>query len=160
MPCATCALLPGLLLLVGGSKSDLILTIPVSAHPPFPASQIPSTRDRVIDAADLPTDLKSQLQDNLTVAGIALAAVVGFQAFTLALTACQCSAVNPLNQGVLDEEEAAGQSLLGGKGKSKKEEEGSKGKKSSAYETEEAATAAGRYKSGKAAEYYEKYGVR
>lgn len=113
-----------------------------------------------MNAAALPEDLKSELLSHLTIAGIVLLAVVGFQAVTLALVACQCSAVDPLNQGLLDDDEAA---LLAStrlrnarSGRNKEQPE----KLVSDEDLEAAASASNRYKSGKAAEYYSKYGVK
>jgi hypothetical protein len=139
---------------------------PIQLTPP-PRAQIPSTRDRVINAADLPADLRDDLQTNMTVAGIVLLAVVGFQAFTLALVGCQCAAVDPLNNRLLDDDAGDSTALLGrdkGSSSSKAAGGGASAARLSSAEradrSEAAVSAAGRYKSGKAGEMYEKYGVR
>jgi hypothetical protein len=105
----------------------------------------------------------------MTVAGIVLLAVVGFQAFTLALVGCQCAAVDPLNNRLLDDDAGDSTALLGrDKGSSSSSSKAAGGGASAARlssaeradRSEAAVSAAGRYKSGKAGEMYEKYGVR
>ena len=86
-------------------------THPPTHTPPHPL-QVPSTRPRVIDAAALPASLRSDLDANVLFAGIALASLVGLQALIFALAACQRSAVDPLNQGLLEDDEVVAKPLL------------------------------------------------
>ena len=135
--------------------------------PPRPARarpQIPSTRDQLINAVNLQEDVKSQLEGHLTFAGIALAAVVGFQVAVLMMTWAQCNAVDPLNTALLDDDAplaAGGASerarLKGGAAKPSSAAGRGGGPRESLAEQGEAGVT--RYKSGKAAMMYEKYGV-
>ena len=55
---------------------------------------VPSTQQKVIDAANLPDNLKTQLESNLSVAGWVLVAVSSLQALALLLVFGQCAAVD------------------------------------------------------------------
>ena len=130
-----------------------------------PAFQVPDTRQRIIDAANLPADLRTLLEDNLSIAGPVLIGVVGFQALTLLLMSLQCAVIDRIDLDA-DEEEAVSTSLLGssrgehGYGKAARSGSGGNKDRFAALEDEGLATAAASKYQSKNSAYYEKYGVR
>ena len=66
-----------------------------------------SQRSKILD--NVPSDLRSQIESNLNIAGPALLAVVGLQLLSLTTVACQCVVVERTDP---DEEEASRVSLL------------------------------------------------
>ena len=70
---------------------------------------VPGERAKILDAVNLPADLRSQLESNLNIAGPILLTVVLMQLIVLAAVACQCAVVERTEP---DEEDLARTSLL------------------------------------------------
>lgn len=106
---------------------------------------MPGERTKILDAVNLPADLRSSLESNLNVAGPILLTIVLLQLIVLAAVACQCAVVERTEP---EEEDLARVGLLA-----------PSAKRGAIVAADPAVgTAAARYKE-RTSEYRQKYGI-